>query len=133
MTIGGVPAKLLRGTCDRAGPERHGEGDESFPTASLFDNTTGSPVGNSEAIATSPFIVTPASNPDAHPDTDADPAPPRPTPSHTRHRLQTGPPPRPRIPHRSPTPTPTPLPTPTPFVIGGGGGGSGGGTPPGRC
>jgi hypothetical protein len=104
------------------------------PTADLYDTTTGSPVGNSEASTT--VSVTPAPTPTPTPTPPPTPTPtPRPTPPPTNRPtptpFQTGPATPTAHPTPVPTPTPTPLPTPTPFVIGGGGGGSGGGTPQG--
>jgi hypothetical protein len=101
-------------------------GNSHVPTASLFDNTLGGAVPNSEASATPPFVVPPASTPTPTPTRTPTP---RPTPTPTRKPPT--PTPVPTATTAPPTPTPTPLPTPTPFVIGGGGGGSGGGTPEG--
>jgi hypothetical protein len=115
-------------------------GDSHTPSAALVDNTTGNPVANSGANATSPplFLVTPAPTPTPTPVPTPRPTP-RPTPPPTAR--PTPPPtqqpffttaPAPTAPAaKPPKPTPTPLPTPTPFVIGGGGGGSGGGSPQG--
>jgi hypothetical protein len=106
------------------------------PTADLYDTTTGSPVGNSEASTSVGVSPTPTPTPTATPTPTPTPIPtPRPTPTPT-HRpsptpFPTGPATPTAHPTPLPTPTPTPLPTPTPFVIGGGGGGSGGGTPQG--
>jgi outer membrane biosynthesis protein TonB len=104
-------------------------GTTHFPTASLFDNSTGTPVANSEATASTGFVVPPASTPTPTPTRTPTPTP-RPTPTPT-HKPSPTPTPVPTATTAPPTPTPTPLPTPTPFVIGGGGGGSGGGTPEG--
>ena len=126
------------GTVTGIVPNDTTRGDSHFPSAALFDNTTGNQVANSGANATSPFAVTPAPTPTPTPRPTPPPTP-RPTPPPTAR--PTPPPtqqpffttaPAPTAPAaKPPKPTPTPLPTPTPFVIGGGGGGSGGGSPQG--
>ncbi len=115
-------------------------GDTHFPSAALFDNTTGTQVANSGAVAGQGFTVTPAPTPTPTPTPKPTPTPtrtPPPTPPPTQRPTApptqgpSVPPTRTPAPTVRSTPTPTPLPTPTPFVIGGGGGGSGGGSPQG--
>jgi hypothetical protein len=112
------------------------------PAASLFDTTSGNPVPNSGADASSAFVVptpptptpTPPPTPRPTPPPTPRPTPPptaRPTPPPTQRPFFTTPPAPTAPTAKPPKPTPTPLPTPTPFVIGGGGGGSGGGSPQG--
>jgi hypothetical protein len=120
--IGSTTARAASCTGSVTGvvPSDTSRGNTHLPTASLFDNNTGTLVGNSEATATTAFTVPPASTPT--------PTPRRtPTPRSTPTPIHKPPP--------SPTPVtsaaPRQLPTPTPFVIGGGGGGSGGGAPEG--
>jgi len=128
ITASSVPPGTCSGTVTGAVPNNTSRGDTHFPTAFLFDNTSGSAVGQSEATATTAFTVTPAPTPTPTPTPTRTPPPPTPTPTHKPVPTPT---PVPTATTAPPTPTPTPLPTPTPFVIGGGGGGSGGGPPEG--
>ena len=128
--IGSGPADAnCSGSVNGIVPNDTSRGSNHIPTASIFDNTTGTTVGNSGAAVPPPgFFVPPAPTPTPTPTRTPTPRPtatPRPTPTHV-----VTPPPTATVTVR-PTPTPTPLPTPTPFVIGGGGGGSGGGSPQG--
>src|ERR1022692_4576797 len=132
--LGSGPATLATCNAVLTVPVPNGAvaGTDLTPSASLYDTTSGSPVGFSEAGTS--FLVTPTPTPTATPTPTPTPTPrPTPTPTHqpSPTPVQTGPATPTAHPTPLPTPTPTPLPTPTPFVIGGGGGGSGGGSPQG--
>jgi hypothetical protein len=131
--VGSAPADAnCSGTVVGIVPNDTTRGDDHYPSASLFDNTTGVSVANSQNVAPpAPFLVTPAPTPPPTPTPTPRPTPrPTPTPTHPPTFTPTPVPTSTAI-VKPPRPAPTPLPTPTPFVIGGGGGGSGGGSPQG--